>query len=296
MYVGVKVGSRDVKVSSPDKVLFPEIGLTKADLAEYYAAIAEHSLPHLRDRPLNLNVYPQGITKKGFFQQHASDHFPDWVDRVRVPKQGGSVVHVMANRADTLVYLAGQNAVTLHHWPSRADRLDQPDRMVFDLDPPEGDFGAARTAALALGEMLRDLGLEPFAMTTGSKGIHVVVPLQRRQKHPAVRSFARGVAEKLIEREPDLVTLEWYKDKRGGRILIDVRATRGMSVVAPYSVRAQPEAPVAAPLPWEELSDEKLTARRYTVANVLDRGADPWADIGRSARSLGEPAKKLERL
>ncbi len=292
----MKVGRRDVKVSSPDKVLFPEIGLTKADLAEYYAAIAGHSLPHLRDRPLNLNVYPQGITNKGFFQQHASDHFPDWVGRVEVPKQGGSVVHVMANSAETLVYLAGQNAVTLHHWPSRADRLDRPDRMVFDLDPPEGDFDAARTAALALGEMLRDLGLEPFAMTTGSKGIHVVVPLQRRQEHPAVRAFARGLAEKLIERQPDLVTLEWYKDKRGGRILIDVRATRGMSVVAPYSVRAQPEAPVAAPLPWDELSDDKLTARRYTVANVLDRGADPWADIASAARSLGEPAKRLERL
>ena len=292
----MKVGRREVRISSPDKVLFPDIGLTKSGLAEYYAAVAGLSIPHLRDRPLNLNVYPQGIDGKGFFQQHASDHYPAWVDRVEVPKQGGSVVHVMANRADTLVYLAGQNAVTLHHWPSRADRLHQPDRMVFDLDPPEGDFGAARTAALALGELLRELGLEPFAMTTGSKGIHIVVPLQRRQEHPAVRAFARGVAERLIDRQPELVTLEWYKDKRGGRILIDVRATRGMSVVAPYSVRAKPEAPVAAPLPWEELSDESLTARRYSVANLLDRGADPWADIAASARSLGEPARRLERL
>lgn len=292
----MKVGSRDVKVSSPDKVLFPTIGLTKADLAQYYASVAEWSIPHLRDRPLNLNVYPRGIEAKGFFQQHASDHYPDWVDRVEVPKQGGSVVHVMANRADTLVYLAGQNAVTLHAWPSRADRLDRPDRMVFDLDPPERDFGAARTAALALGDMLRDLGLEPFAMTTGSKGIHVVVPLQRRQEHPAVRAFAREVAEKLIEREPELVTLEWYKDKRGGRILIDVRATRGMSVVAPYSVRAKPQAPVAAPIPWAELSDDDLTAQRYTVANVLERRDDPWAGIASSARSLAEPAKRLQRL
>jgi bifunctional non-homologous end joining protein LigD len=168
--------------------------------------------------------------------------------------------------------------------------------MVFDLDPPERDFGAARIAALALGDLLRGLGLEPFVMTTGSKGLHVVVPLQRRQEHPAVRSFARRVAEKLIEREPELLTLEWYKDKRGGRILIDVRATRGMSVVAPYSVRAKPEAPVAAPLPWKELSDEGLTARRYTVANVLERKADPWADIEASAGALGEPVKRLERL
>jgi bifunctional non-homologous end joining protein LigD len=291
----MKVGRREVNVSSPDKVLFPEPGLTKADLAEYYAAVAKWSIPHLRDRPLNLNVYPQGINGKGFFQQHASDHFPDWVDRVEVPKRGGKVVHVMANRAETLVYLAGQNAVTLHGWPSRADRLDRPDRMVFDLDPPEGDFAAARTAALALGDLLRELGLEPFAMTTGSKGLHVVVPLQRRQEHPAVRSFARGVAEALIEREPELVTLEWYKDKRGGRILIDVRATRGMSVVAPYSVRAKPEASVAAPLPWHELSDSRLTARRYTVANVLDRSGDPWADIDAAASALGEADKRLKR-
>jgi len=296
VYVAMKVGRRDVNVSSPDKVLFPEIGLTKLGLAEYYAAVAEWSIPHLRDRPLNLNVYPQGITGKGFFQQHASDHYPDWVDRVEVPKRDGKVVHVMANRADTLVYLAGQNAVTLHSWPSRADQLGRPDRMVFDLDPPEGDFGAARTAALALGDLLREVGLEPFVMTTGSKGLHVVVPLQRRQEHPAVRAFARDAAEKLIEREPDLVTLEWYKDKRGGRILIDVRATRGMSVVAPYSVRARPEASVAAPIPWSEVSDDGLTARRYTVANVLERRADPWADIADSARALGEPARRLERL
>src|SRR3954468_5925492 len=148
VYEPMKVGRRDVNVSSPDKVLFPQIGLTKADLAQYYASVAELSIPHLRDRPLNLNVYPQGIEAKGFFQQHASDHYPDWVDRVEVPKQGGSVGHVMANRADTLVYLAGQNAVTLHHWPSRADQLSRPDRMVFDLDPPEGDFDEARTAAL----------------------------------------------------------------------------------------------------------------------------------------------------
>ena len=292
----MKVGRRDVKVSSPDKVLFPEVGLTKAGLAEYYAAVAKWSIPHLRDRPLNLNVYPQGITGKGFFQQHASDHYPDWVDRVEVPKRDGKVVHVMANKAETLVYLAGQNAVTLHNWPSRADRLDRPDRMVFDLDPPEGDFDAARSAALALGELLRELGLEPFVMTTGSKGLHVVVPLQRRQEHPAVREFARGVAEALIERDPELVTLEWYKDKRGGRILIDVRATRGMSVVAPYSVRAKPEASVAAPIPWDELSDSRLTARRYTVANVLDRKADPWSEIAGSARSLGEPSRRLKRL
>jgi bifunctional non-homologous end joining protein LigD len=292
----VKVGRREVNVSSPDKVLFPEVGLTKEGLAEYYAAVAKWSIPHIRDRPLNLNVYPQGITGKGFFQQHASDHYPDWVDRVEVPKRDGKVVHVMANKAETLVYLAGQNAVTLHYWPSRADRLDRPDRMVFDLDPPEGDFDAARSAALALGELLRELGLEPFVMTTGSKGLHVVVPLQRRQEHPAVREFARGVAEAFIERDPELVTLEWYKDKRGGRILIDVRATRGMSVVAPYSVRAKPEASVAAPIPWKELSDEELTARRYTVANVLERKADPWAKIDDSARALGEPAKRLKRL
>lgn len=286
-------------MSSPDKVLFADIGLTKAGLAEYYARVAPYSLPHLRDRPLNLNTYPQGIEAKGFFQQHASSWFPDWVDRARVPKRGGSVEHVVANRADTLVYLAAQNVVTLHTWPSRTDLLDRPDRLVFDLDPPEGDFAEARRAALLLGDLLRDLALEPFAMVTGSKGIHVVAPLQRRQDFPAVRAFARGVAEVLVSREGGLVTSEWMKDKRGGRILVDVRATRGMSVVGPYSVRPRSRAPVAAPLRWEELSDSRLAPGRWTVENVferLERDGDPWAGIGRAARALAEPARRLEQL
>jgi len=276
-------------------VLFPQTGLTKAGLAEYYAEVAPLALPHLRDRPLNLTSYPQGIDADGFFQQHASRWFPDWVDRAVVPKRGGTVEHVVANRADTLVYLAGQNVVTLHAWPSRRDRLDLPDRMIFDLDPPPGGFAAARAAALELGALLGELGLRPFAMATGSKGLHVAAPLRRRQRHPEVRAFARGVAELLIERRPDLATLEWYKDKRAGRVLIDVRATRGMSVVAPYSVRAKADAPVAAPLAWEELSDTELSAQRYTVDNVLGR-PDPWAQINRAARSLGEPARQLARL
>ncbi|MDQ3587064.1 MAG: non-homologous end-joining DNA ligase [Actinomycetota bacterium] len=295
----MKVGRRDVRVSSPRKVLFPEIGLTKAGLAEYYARVAEFSLPHLRDRPLNLNVYPQGVEADGFFQQHASRWFPDWVDRVRVPKKGGSVEHVVANRADTLVYLAGQNAVTLHTWPSRADQLDRPDRLVFDLDPPEGDFTRARRAARVLGDLLRELAFEPFAMVTGSKGIHVVAPIQRRQPFPEARELARGVAEVLVAREGNLVTSEWIKDKRAGRILVDVRATRGMSVVAPYSVRPLAKAPVATPIHWEELLERRLTPGRWTVSSVferLDRDGDPWVDIARAARPLGEPGRRLANL
>lgn len=295
----MKVGRRDVRVSSPDKVLFPAIGLTKAGLAEYYARVAEFSVPHLHGRPLNLDVYPQGIEVAGFFQQHASRWFPDWVDRVRVPKQGGSVEHVMANRADTLVYLAGQNAVTLHTWPSRADQLDRPDRLVFDLDPPEGDFSRARRAARVLGDVLRELAVEPFAMVTGSKGIHVVAPIQRRQPFPRARELARGVAEVLVAREGDLVTTEWIKDKRAGRILVDVRATRGMSVVAPYSVRPRSKAPVATPIAWEELSDRHLAPGRWTVSSVferLDRDGDAWAGIAGAARPLGEPARRLAKL
>ena len=295
----MKVGRRDVRVSSPDKVLFPQIGLTKAGLAEYYARVSEFSLPHLRGRPLNLDVYPQGVEADGFFQQHASRWFPDWVDRVRVPKREGSVEHVVANRADTLVYLAGQNTVTLHTWPSRADQLDRPDRLVFDLDPPEGDFTRARRAARVLGDLLRELALEPFAMVTGSKGIHVVAPIQRRQSFPEARDLARGVAEVLVAREGELVTSEWMKDKRSGRILVDVRATRGMSVVAPYSVRPRAKAPVATPVHWEELSDRRLAPGRWTVSSVferLDREGDAWTGIAAAARALGEPNRLLREL
>ncbi len=289
-----------VEVPRPGKVLFPEAGLTKADLADHYREVAPAALPLLRGRPLNLQRFPDGVAAGGFMQQQAGRHFPPWIRRVRVAKEGGSVEHVVADDAATLVYLAGQAAITLHAWTSRADRLDRPDRVIFDLDPSRDDFAAVRGAALDLGALLRELGLEPFAMLTGSRGIHVVAPIQRRQDHDATLAFAREAAELMVARDPEGLTLEARKAKRGTRILVDVlRNAYAHTAVAPYAVRALPEAPVAAPIPWEDLSDPELSPRRHRVGALpawLIEDGGPWRDMARHAKPLGAARRRLAAL
>jgi bifunctional non-homologous end joining protein LigD len=283
---------REVKLSHPDKVLFPADGITKADLAAYYESVADTMLPHLKDRPLNLWRWNAGIDKPVVVQQDIPKGAPDWVDRQATPRRrGGEIQHVVANEPATLRWLSNQNCITPHVWTARRDRLDRPDRLVFDLDPAEGtDFAVVRQAALAVGERLREAGLEPFAMTTGSKGIHVVAPLRRTRGSDSVREWARERGVEIAERHPDTLTTEWRKEKRGGRILVDTaRNTYGQTVVAPYAVRALPGAPVATPLEWDELEDGALTPRSWTLRTVgerLDAKGDPWAGIARHARGL----------
>jgi bifunctional non-homologous end joining protein LigD len=290
-----------VEISHPDKLLFPADGLTKADIAGYYEAVSEWMLPHILNRPLSLLRFPDGIEGHGFFHKNVPDYFPDYVKRVEVEKRGGTLVQAVACNVDTLVYLVGQNMITPHVWLSRADRLRQPDRIVFDLDPaPGADFAAVRRAARRTGDLLREVGLEPFAQVTGSKGIHVWTPLRRRATFADVRPFARGVAEVLASRHPDELTLEFRKSERGGRILIDVmRNNYAQTAVPPYAVRPRPGAPVATPIAWDELSESKLRADRWTVTNVLKRlrsKGDPWADIASFARGLSRASKRLDAL
>ncbi len=298
MTVAIRAGRRTVEISRPDKALFPD-AVTKADLAHYYERVADAMLPHLVDRPLNLERYPDGIEGQRIMQQRASEHFPGWIRRVEVAKKGGTVDHVVASEAADLVYLAGQAAITIHSWLSRADRLDRPDRIIFDLDPSGDDVAEVARAARAIGEVLRELELEPWAMTSGSRGYHVLVPLQRRADFDAVREFARGVADLAEARHPELFTVEQRKAKRGGRILIDVmRNAYAHTAVAPYAVRARPGAPVATPLHWEELSDPQIVPDRFTIADVpgrLERDGDPWRDLRRHAVALGEARRRLER-
>jgi bifunctional non-homologous end joining protein LigD len=211
------------------------------------------------------------------------------------------VVHAVVSNADTLVYLVGQNTITPHIWLSRADRLRQPDRIVFDLDPaPGADFAAVRRAARRTGDLLREVGLEPFAQVTGSKGIHVWTPLRRRATFADVRPFARFAAELLAERYPDELTIEFRKAERGGRILIDVmRNAYAQTAVPPYAVRPRPGAPVATPIEWDELSDSKLRPDRWTVKTVprrLRSKGDPWGDIASFARGLSRARKRLDAL
>jgi bifunctional non-homologous end joining protein LigD len=284
----------DVKLSHPDKVLFPDDGITKADLADYYASVAEAMLPLVKDRPMNLWRWNNGIGGQRVVQQGIPKGAPDWVARVEVERRaGGNVTHAMINDARTLRWLSNQNCITPHVWQSRADKLDRPDRIVCDLDPATEDemeqFDDVRNAALALGDHLRELGLVPFAMTTGSRGIHVVAPLKRTKDADTVRERAGEIAEEFAASHDTLTTF-WRKEKRDGRILVDTaRNTYAQTVVAPYAVRALRGAPVATPLEWDELNDPKLHPRRWTLRDVAGRIADrgnPWSDIRLEARSL----------
>jgi bifunctional non-homologous end joining protein LigD len=297
----MRAGRRDVEITHPGKVLFPEDGITKDDLAAYYRDAAARMVPLVRDRPVSLQRFNSGIGGEGFFQKNVAKGVPPWVKRVEVPKKGGSLWHVLANDAATLVWLANQNAITPHVWLSRADRVHQPDRMVVDLDPPPGaGFADVRRAARQAGDLMREIGLEPFAQVTGSKGIHVWTPLRRREDFEEVKNFSNRFAGVLAARHPDELTTEFRKAKRAGRILVDVLRNRyAQTAVPPYAVRPRKGAPVATPIEWDELSDSKLRPDRWTLKNVLRRlGAkgDPWAEIGAAATGLGGPRKRLDAI
>ena len=323
----LKVGRLTVALSNTGKVLFPDDEITKGELIGYYQAAAEQMLPYLRERPLAMARYPDGITGERIFQKNVGRHFPDWIPRVEVGKQGGTLSQVVAAKAADLVYLANQAAVELHPFLSRVDRprslgqpsrpgqddqpgeaaepdqLHRPDMLIFDLDPPDdGHFEAVRTAALRLREILDDLGLAAFVKTTGSKGLHVQVPLNGREEFDPVREFAHQVAEVLAAAEPDLVTVEQRKDARHGRVYADImRNAYAQTAVAAYSVRARPHAPVATPVSWDEVADPALAADSFTLRALPDRLAqlakagDPWAGMSRHRQGLTRPRRLLAR-
>jgi bifunctional non-homologous end joining protein LigD len=279
-----------VKLSNPDKVLFPADGITKAELADYYEAVAALMVPHCRDRPMNLWRWNKGIAEPVVVQQSLPKGAPDWVARCEVPRRkGGDIVHGMINDADTLRWLAQQNCITPHIWNARCDKRDRPDRLVFDLDPTGDDFDEIRAGALALAELLRGLGLTPFAKLSGSRGIHVVAPLKRTRGVDQVRAAAQVLADRIAAEHPDTLTTAWRKEKRDGRILVDVaRNTYGQTLVAPYAVRALDGAPVSAPISWDEVADPGLRPHAFTLRAMPARiqDSDPWADITASAATL----------
>jgi bifunctional non-homologous end joining protein LigD len=295
-----EVEGRRVKLSNLEKVLFPAAGLTKADLIDYYERIAQVMLPHLTGRPLSLERYPDGVEAEGFMQKNASPYFPKWIRRARLAKQDGAVAHVVADAAPTLVYLANQACVSLHVGLSRTDRIDHPDRMVLDLDPSDEDFEKVRRAAKDARALLEELGLVPFLQTTGSRGLHLWVPLDRSADFDEVREFASALAEVLVARRPEELTTAQRKAKRGDRVLLDVaRNAYAQTAVAPYSVRARPQATVATPLEWAELDDARLASQRYTIKNLFRRLAkkgDPWAEIGRYPCGLTAARERLMAL
>jgi bifunctional non-homologous end joining protein LigD len=286
------VGTRTLELTHLDRIVYPGDGYTKGEVVAYYARIAPFMLPYLKDRPVSMQRFPDGIRGPGFFQKDVSEHFPDWIPRARLKKEGGTVTHVLCNDAATLVYLANQNCLVPHVWLSRADRPDQPEWLIFDLDPSgTSGFDEVRHGArLARALLEEELGLLAFPMATGSRGLHVVVPLRRGPGFDAVRGFARLVAGLLVRRHPDLLTVEHRKTARGDRVYIDTaRNGYAQTAVPPYALRALPGAPVAVPLTWRELDRPGLDAQSTSMATVFRRLArvpDPWKGIRRRSRSL----------
>jgi bifunctional non-homologous end joining protein LigD len=302
----VRAGRRSLDIHRPDKVLFPADRngkeYTKGDLVAYYRAIASFMLPHLRGRPLMLERHPDGIDGPRFMQKNVPEHYPEWIKRVEVSKEGGTVTHLVCDDVATLVYLADQACLTPHRWLSRTDRLERPDRLVFDLDPSDADngddFAVVREAALLVAELLDELRLPSAPMTTGSRGLHLVVPLDGQQDFDAVRAFAKDVADYLAEAHPDRLTTAARKKDRGERLYLDVqRNGYAQTAVAPFAVRAKPGAPVAVPISWNQLEDPDLDARRWTIADAVEQArTDPWAGLVSRGHALGPAARRLKDL
>ncbi len=286
----IRVGRRIVEITHPEKVLFPHDGITKRDFVGYYHRIAPAMLPHLRERPIAMERYPDGIYGQRIFQKNTPSYYPDWVKTVSLAKKDGLVRHVVCNDAATLVYLANQAVITPHTWLSRVDKPNHPDQMIFDLDPSDGDFQAVCDVAKRLRELLTDKGLISFVKSTGSRGLHVLVPLNRRADFDQVRAFARQMAEDLAQSDPEHLTIEVRKNKRRGRIFIDTARNAYAQTAAPaYSVRARDGAPVAAPLDWKELDIRGLRPDQYNIRNIFDRLdsiGDPWKDLRKHAQNL----------
>jgi len=291
-----------VELTHEDKMLFPADDITKGDIIDYYHTIADYMIPCVRNRPVAMQRFTHDIEHEGFYQKEAGSYFPDWIEQVKIKNQDGSTVHyVLCNNKASLVYLANQGVLVYHVWPTTIDDLKHPDHMIFDLDPSgHASFTLVRFAALQIKELLDDLGLTNFIMTTGSRGVHILVPLKRTQTFDQVRACAHAIAQQLVALYPEKLTLQMSKAKRGNRIFLDViRNTYGHLSVAPYSVRALPGAPIATPISWDELLNKRVKPQQYTIKNIFRRLAridDPWADFNKKKHDLSHVVKKLEKL
>ena len=287
-------------ITHPEKVLFPEDGITKGELAAYYETIAPAMLPHIRLRPVTMERFPAGIDKDGFLQKDVSKGYPAWLRRIEVPKKGGTVHHPLVADTRSLLWLANQNCITPHVWTSRAPALLTPDLCVFDLDPSEEAPDILRAAVLGVRALLEELGLPCWVKTSGSKGFHVVVPLDVKAGFDDVSGFAHAAGRVLVARDPEHLTQEFSKADRGGRILVDTARNRyGATVAAAYAVRARPGAPVSAPCTWEEIESGAVGPKTFTLRAMADRVAavgDLWVGLRRRGRSLTRPAQRLKRL
>lgn len=298
----MKIDGRIINVSKADKIIFPVTMITKWDLIQYYSKISPYMLSYMKNRPLALQRFPEGIQKEGFYQKNASDYYPDWIKTFRVKKEGGWVDHVLCNDKETLIYLVNQGVITFHLWLSTTDKLRFPDKLVFDLDPTEEDFDKVIKGAQVLKRVLEnDLGFKTYVMTTGSKGLHIIAPLIPNQDYDEVHDFAKKVANYIVIKHPSEFTVTIKKDQRKGRLFIDyLRNSYAQLVVAPFSVRALEGAPVATPISWQELKEGKIsTSKAFNIHSVfkrLEQKDHPWKGFNTHTKSINDPKSKLEAL
>ncbi len=298
----MQIDGHEIKLSHLDKIFFPDEGLTKGDVVNYYKKVADVMVPHLKDHPISMQRFPDGMKGEGFFNKDVPDYFPDYIKRVKFPKrEGGSFDAPIVDEPADLVYLANQAVLTMHLYLSRVSDLEMPDRMIYDLDPPEDtrDYDKVRKAALDIRGVMEELDLQAWVQTTGSQGFHVVIPLDRSEDFDTVRDFAQDVARVLIRRNESAYTLEDHIKARKGRIFLDtLRNSYGATAVAPYSVRARPQASVATPVEWDEV-EAGVNPRDWTIVNLPNRLAqkeDPWKDMMRHAQKLENRQEKLKAL
>jgi bifunctional non-homologous end joining protein LigD len=282
-----------IAISHPEKVMFPDCGITKGEMADYYEMVAPVMVPHLAGRPVTLERFHHGIGEKGFFQKNVAKGAPEWLERVPVPKSDGVVNYAIVRDARGLLWLANQNCITPHVWTSRAPDLFHPDLCVFDLDPLVPDETVLRSAVLLLRDLLAELGCASWVKTSGSKGFHVVVPLDRKADCGEVARFAHAVARAFVARDPEHLTLEFYKADRGGRILVDTgRNEFGATFAAAYALRPKPNAPVSAPCTWEEIERGRIGPQSVTLRTMrerLDAHGDVWAALFHAPHALPAP-------
>jgi bifunctional non-homologous end joining protein LigD len=288
-----------IPCTNVDRIVFPDAGgdagITKGDVIAYYNDVAPVMLPELRDRPLTLERFTKGIAAGGFYQKHAQKHYPAWIERVTLGAKT-RVEYPLCNSRAALVYFANQGGIAFHIWTSRRTSPERPDVLVFDLDPPDGRFDLVRRGALALRELCEQVGLATFVKTTGSKGLHVIAPLDGEATFDAAAQLGAVMATMLCRRDPDAYTTEFYKKDRKGRLFLDtMRNAPGATFVAPYSLRGRPGAPVSAPIEWSEI-DEALSPDGFRLRDIrarLDRIGDPWATLRERAGSIAAAAAKL---
>ncbi len=297
----MKIAGKTFEVNNKEKVFYPAEKYTKQDIMEYYQKISPYILPHIKNRPLTMLRYPDGIKGKKFFQKNTPDYFPEWISTKKLPKkEGGEVEYILGNEEATLVYLASQACVTPHIWLSKIENPNKPDKLIFDLDPSDEDFSKVKTAAQIIREFFREnFKIQTYVMTTGSTGLHVVIPIKPEVEFDKVLKISQKTAQHLADLYPEKLTAEVRKNKRENKIYVDVmRNAYGQTAVAPYSLRARPKAPVATPLDWKEL--KKLTsAQQYNLANIfkrLGKKEDPWKNIYQNPVKVEKLIKEIEDL